>query len=500
MAASRQPRSTTRSTTRGTTRSTTRGTSRPTTTAEAEPRSQRSFVELDGRDRSEDYRKWAESRAAGDVLVSPALLHGQARREHVRRTLLEDHRARINNRPQGAQRKFDTLADDPFTFFRGTALLYYRDHGGTDGHLPVVLTVGDVHPENFGVMPNSDGAPFFGVNDFDEAWAAPFSYDVKRGATGFWLVARRNGLGAGKARKVVRAFVEGYLGGLRAFAEDDRSSTFQFRLDNSPPVVRDMIETAVRERTEFLRTYVDLEVSQFTPSRKRVPHTSHVEEFQAVIDRYVADNDLGTVPRPDDFFRVRDVARKKGSGTGSLGLDRYWVLLQGWGEGPERCVVLELKQARRSALYGLVPPNELTEKHEADGEEQGRRIVTAQQVHLVNGDALYGFADIDGTSFLVRERSPYKYEADTEELSGKDLRRYAEVCGQALAQPHARSDEETGILGGSAEHLILSALQPHLFVDDVVAFAEEAAERVCEDFAHFRRDHALGAFRYWDVA
>ncbi|WP_336921617.1 DUF2252 domain-containing protein [Aquipuribacter sp. SD81] len=481
-------------------RSTPASRTRPVTTDEAEPREQRSFVELDGRDRSADYRRWAESRAAGDVLTSPVLLRGQARREHVRRTLLEDHRARINNRPQGAQRKFDTLASDPFTFFRGTALLYYRDHGGTDGHLPVVLTVGDVHPENFGVMPNSDGAPFFGVNDFDEAWAAPFSYDVRRGAVGFWLVAQRNTGDRDTCRRVVRAFVDGYLGGLRAFAEDDRSSTFQFRLDNSPKVVRRMIEEAVDERADFLAKYVDLQTSSFRPSRKRVPHSSHVDEFQDVVDRYVADNDLGTVPRPDDFFTVLDVARKKGSGTGSLGLDRYWILLQGWGEEPDRCVVLELKQARRSALYGLVPPNDLTHRHEADGEAQGRRIVTAQQVHLVNGDALYGYVDVGGTSFLVRERSPYKYEAETKGLSPKQLRRYAGVCGQALAQPHARSDEETGILEGSAEHLILASLQPELFVDDTLAFAEEAAARVHEDFDHFRRDHALGAFRYWDVA
>ena len=40
-------------------------------------------------------------------------------------------------------------------------------------------------------MPNEDGAPFFGVNDFDEAWVAPFSYDVKRGAVGFTSSPKR---------------------------------------------------------------------------------------------------------------------------------------------------------------------------------------------------------------------------------------------------------------------------------------------------------------------
>jgi len=38
-----------------------------------------------------------------------------------------------------------------------------------------------------------------------------------------------------------------------------------------------------------------------------------------------------------------------------------------------------------------------------------------------------------------------------------------------------------------------------LFVDDVLRFAEEAADRVRADHAHFRADHRLGAFRSVDV-
>ena len=37
-------------------------------------------------------------------------------------------------------------------------------------------------------------------------------------------------------------------------------------------------------------------------------------------------------------------------------------------------------------------------------------------------------------------------------------------------------------------------------VDDVVRFAEEAAERVRRDHDSFRRDHALGAFESVEVA
>jgi uncharacterized protein (DUF2252 family) len=446
-------------------------------------------------DRSEQFRAYAERRSAGSVEAPPLQLTPHERRMHVRQTLLEDHRNRIENRPDGAQLKFDTLARSAFTFFRGTALLYYRDHAGTDGQLPIVFTVGDVHPENFGVMANSDGAPFFGVDDFDEAWAAPFSYDVKRGAVGFWIAAAENGERRRDRRRVVRAFVDGYLTALRAYSVDDRSSTFQFRLDTSPTIIRALLQRSSTARPEFLARKVDPATGRFRPSRKRVPHSSHIAEFQEVVDRYVAANELGGPPRPESFFRVLDVARKKGSGTGSLGLDRYWALLDGWDTDPGSCVVLEFKRARRSALHGLVPADDVVPD---DDEQAARRIVTAHEVHLVDGDPLYGFAEIGGRSFLARERSPYKGGIKVADLGLEDLLAYADVCGHALAQPHARSDEETGIMGGSAEDRILSSIAPDLFRADVVEFAEVAAERVYADHGLFREDHGRGAFRYWD--
>ncbi|MDN5918107.1 MAG: DUF2252 domain-containing protein [Pseudonocardia sp.] len=453
-------------------------------------------------DRSAQFREYAERRARGAVETPPLQLPAHERRQHVRHTLREDHRERIENRPDGAQRKFDALAADAFTFFRGTALLYYRDHAGTDVHLPVVFSVGDVHPENFGVMVNSAGGPFFGVNDFDEAWPAPFSYDVKRGAVGFWMAAASNGERKRDRRRVVRSFVDGYLTALRTYSADDRSSSFQFRVDNSPKIIRKLLERARTDRREFLDSLIDLETSTFRPSRKRVPESSQVVQFQDVVDRYVTENDLGGPARPESFFRVLDVARKKGSGTGSLGLDRYWVLLEGWDVDPARSVVIEFKRTRRSALYGLVPAGDLTV--EEPDEQSARRIVAAHEVHLVDGDPLYGFADIEGRSFLVRERSPFKDEIAVSALGRGALIEYANVCGRAVALPHARSEAETTIRRnrvsqGAVETRILSAIVPEVFRADVVEFAEWAAGRVYADHAMFTEDHRRGAFRYWDA-
>lgn len=111
----------------------------------------------------------------------------------MRETLRDDHGNRIARHSEGAAAKFDKLAGSVFSSFRGTCLLFYRDMAGEDAPMPAVFALGDVHPTNFGVMPSADNVPIFGVNDFDEAHYAPFTWDLKRGAVGFLLAAEEEG-------------------------------------------------------------------------------------------------------------------------------------------------------------------------------------------------------------------------------------------------------------------------------------------------------------------
>lgn len=53
------------------------------------------------------------------------------------------------------------------------------------------------------------------------------------------------------------------------------------------------------------------------------------------------------------FFRVRDVARRV-AGTGSLGVERFVVLVEGRAS-PDDNYLLDLKEARSSALRPAVP-------------------------------------------------------------------------------------------------------------------------------------------------
>lgn len=442
-------------------------------------------------DRADAFRRYAELRAAGEVEVAPHLLGRRERRHHVRNTLIEDHAVRLLDTPDAVATKFAILAASPFSFFRGTALLYYRDHAGVDGHLPAVFCIGDVHPENFGIMPSAAGHPFFAPNDFDEAWIAPFTYDVGRGAVGFWMAALERKIGRGGRRRLVRSFVEGYLDGLVGFAADDSEHTHQITEDACPAVLKAAFTKARRPRERFLAKRVDLGAHRFLPEERIEPRNDLVSVLQPVVDAYAATLAETGPPRPEGFFRIHDVALRHGGGTASQGLARFWVLLDGPTPAATDDVIIELKMARRSALYGLVPATSF------DARTSAERIALAHREFLVDGDPLYGAAEIEGRSFVVRERSPQKVNISVADLADDDLEAYAEICGRALAQTHARSEShllDVGDDGPGVEIGILRVIQPTVFVADAVEWAEEGAARVLADHQLFCEDLERGAF------
>lgn len=433
------------------------------------------------------FREFARRQAAGQVMVAPLLLPAEERRLYVRQCLREDNIFRIRNKPQGVKAKFTKIAKSAFKFFRGTALLYYRDYAGSDGMLPLVLAIGDVHPENYGVMPSRSGEPFFGLNDFDEAYVAPYTWDVKRGAVGFDLAAREQGLHQKKRRKINHAFAKGYVGGLADFVQNDEEKHHRLSAGNSPPLIQALIEDSRRARDEWLTKYVDLQRERFLDSEKLVPLPERVAVLQRAVDEYRQHEDIAKLGG-DGYFHVKDVAIKQGSGTASLGLDRYFVLIEGPGPSPSDDLILELKQSRRSALFGLVGHG-LT-----IADDRAGRIRIAQDIHLVGGDPFYGQTTLDGKSFLVRERSPFKNSIDLDDLDVDGMIEYAAICGRVLAQAHARSDEDTGIMEGNAEAAILASLAPEVFCADIARFAERGADRIEADYEGYVEDFAKGEF------
>ena len=187
----------------------------------------------------------------------PTQLKGGDRYNHVISSLKAYNGGIIKNNPAGAMAKFEKLKLSPFIFMRGTADLMYRDLQGTDADKAIVLCNGDVHLENYGVMQADNGELIWGLNDFDESNFAPFTWDVKRGATSVILAAmdsmRKKKFTAGQAKKAARRFAASYL---KAIKEKLKNKDFEnaFNKKNSPAEIKQVIkEAAAVNRNKWLK-------------------------------------------------------------------------------------------------------------------------------------------------------------------------------------------------------------------------------------------------------
>jgi len=91
------------------------------------------------------------------------------------------------------QFKHEQMAEALFPFFRATFYRWVQVWPEVCAELdrvPHILSVGDLHVENFGTWRDSDGRLVWGVNDFDEAFLYPYTMDLVRLTTSALLAAR----------------------------------------------------------------------------------------------------------------------------------------------------------------------------------------------------------------------------------------------------------------------------------------------------------------------
>jgi hypothetical protein len=114
------------------------------------------------------------------------------------------------------QLKHERMRQSPFVFLRAT---YYRWSTECpsvcrkvyDG--PRVISVADLHVENFGTWRDREGRLVWGVNDVDEAASLPYANDLIRLATSA-VLAERDGALTMPLRSVCDAILEGYVASL----------------------------------------------------------------------------------------------------------------------------------------------------------------------------------------------------------------------------------------------------------------------------------------------
>ncbi len=142
--------------------------------------------------------------------------------------------------------KHQRMAEGPFPFLRATFYRWVQLWPEVCPELaaaPAVLSVGDLHVENFGTWRDSEGRLIWGINDFDEAFPMAYTNDLVRLAASALLAAKENHL-AIDVGEACDAVLKGYEDGL-----SDGGSTYV--LAERHHWLRDMAQSNLRDPVVF---------------------------------------------------------------------------------------------------------------------------------------------------------------------------------------------------------------------------------------------------------
>jgi uncharacterized protein (DUF2252 family) len=242
--------------------------------------------------------------------------------------------------PAAFRVKFRKMAASAFAFYRGTACLFYKDLDDRKASGPYldertsrVWIHGDLHAENFGTYMDSTGRLIFNVNDFDEAYVAPFTWDLKRFAASVALIGYAKALSDEQITELVETYAAAYRERIHAVAAGaKRDEVPPFTLDTAQGPLLDALRDA-RSLTRFGLLDSMTEIRDF--ERRFAPGGGSIEldaatryKVLAAFDGYLETLPESSLTRPDSY-RVKDVVGRRGIGIRSAGQWRHRPLRTG---------------------------------------------------------------------------------------------------------------------------------------------------------------------------
>lgn len=406
--------------------------------------------------------------------------------------------------PGAFRGKFRKMAATPFAFYRGSAVLFYADLAQEkdpflDDQTGRIWIQGDLHAENFGTYMNSAGVLVFDVNDFDEAYVGPFTWDLKRLAASLALLGYQKALSDDEIRQMIDAVIRSYIEQVARFATGQQTGDFALTLANAQGALLDVIRAArVNSRWQLLEANTTIEDYErrfaITPDARAVDSATH----QKVMDAFA--QYLTTIPRSKRFaqvnYNVKDIVSRRGVGIGSAGLPSYNLLVEGPTQALENDIMIYMKQAQIAA-----PSRVITDpKIKGYFEHNGHRTVLSQRALQAYADPWLGYTMIDGVGQLVAEISPYTADLEWDNINDiDDIIQVLGYLGQAVAKIHCVSDVDSDqtLVPFSTDQAIHAALvgKEDAFVAAMIEFGTSYGDQARDDYRLF-----IDAFRNHQIA
>ncbi|ASN04658.1 DUF2252 domain-containing protein [Virgibacillus necropolis] len=429
---------------------------------------------------------------ANEMMEHIVLTRKKLRKETVKTVMKQFDSELLGLDYTNQKRKYKKMLASPFQFYRGSAFLFYYDatqipfayHTADDK--PTWLQ-GDLHFENFGAFKNKEGNVVYNTNDFDEGYLGSYFYDVYRMAASIALYSEELGYGEEDQIKLINVYLQAYYKQLLAFVDRDElpgSLTFHEQNTIGPVqmVLKGLPEREVNAVLDAITT-VDSGERKFQ-EKDGLKHLTHKEYnlLKKSWPDYVASIDSDNRQR-EGFYKIKDVVKKLGAGTGSIGLQRYYILIDGHEDGEDGDLVLEAKEARTPAPNHFFPYDELFSD---DSPHHGKRVIIAQKAMQYLVDPYLGYFSIGDHDFYVRENSPYNEGVDPSELMDNEgMESTVELMGKVTAKAHARADEFQ--FEHESEEEIVKAIGSEYdgFISQLIAASIDYKKQVNKDYRIF---------------
>lgn len=384
--------------------------------------------------------------------------------------------------PERLAMKYANLRSSPFVFLRGTCHLFYDrlPSGSLFTKAPTAWLCGDAHLENFGSYKGDNRLVYFDLNDFDESALAPVTWELVRFLTSILVAGDGLCKTTDDADALCKVFLDSYAGALSL------GKARWVERDTAGGLVKELLDT-LKERTRP----VFLDRRSERKGRKRLircdgKHALEVTDAQRKRVTKLVDGFAASQANPD-FFRVLDVARRI-AGTGSLGVDRYIILVEGKGS-PDGNFLLDLKQALPSSLAPHLKtkqPAWPSEAHRVVGLQRRMQAVSMAFLHPIVGPK---------ASYVLRGLQPSEDRVmlDVHRTRLGDISGVIAEMGQLMAWAQLRSSGRQG--SAIADALIDFGTSPKPWRRDLLDAAHQCAAQVVKDWEVYSEAYDAGVFK-----
>jgi uncharacterized protein (DUF2252 family) len=327
------------------------------------------------------------------------------------------------------------------------------------------------------------------VNDFDEAWVAPFIWDLKRLAASLALVGFAKALSDDDIRKIIDACMRSYARQVAEFAEDRHTHNFALTLDNTTGKLREvLLEARLCSRIALLDSVTEIVDydRRFRRNKVNMPIDARTRrKVEAAFNRY-----LKSIPeskrQQSMNYQVKDIVQLKAIGIGSAGYTTYSILMEGPNQALENDIVISMKVGQTPSASRVTNNDDIRKffKH------NGHRTVLSQRALQAYSDPWIGFTELNGIGQFVSEYSPYNTDLEWDAVNKpNDIVELVTFLGQAVAKIHcvSDSDSDTKVVPFSVDEAINSVLKSKedAFVRDLTDFGLAYGEIVRDDYKLF---------------